>query len=659
MAVLAFCGALPAMAVAAAPPLYRVVIVAPDPLKELLQTYLDLARYQSRTDIGNDQLNFMLATVAAQVSALAATEGYFSTVTVVTQQPPVSEAERPAEPATIAPADSATASGATSATTSTAASTAVMPPQAAMENNAAAAVVTSPSAPAAPVATVAGTDANGGSDVTRVITLTVDAGARTVVQSVDIGVTGAITVNDPQRATALRSDWSLPAGQPFRQPDWDTAKDQGLQALQKSRYAAARLVQSQARIDPARQEAQLSAEYDSGPVFTFGELHITGTRRYPEQIIRNVNPLTPGEPYSVERLLALQRQIQNTPYFSNAIVSIDEDPVHAEQTPVNVQVSEFPVQRVRGGIGYSTDTGAQLEGRYSHYNVFNRAWAFDSQLKLEQQRQYGMLELAMPPDRNSYVNSVNLANDRTTVEGADIRSFRVGLKRARSREFYDTAYTLDYYADSLQQESGAVLPADTVTAPGVHHALVPGFAWARRDVDDQIFPRRGHLLSLQAGFAVKGLLTDQTFVRLDGRYRLYIPVAKRDVVILRTELGAVFTQGTSSNVPASLLFRAGGSDSVRGYGYQSIGNKQGDTVFPEKYLFTSSAEYQHWLSAQWGGAVFYDVGTTADSWSNKRFYSGTGVGVRWRSPVGVVNADLAYGIQEKQFRPHISLGIAF
>jgi translocation and assembly module TamA len=265
----------------------------------------------------------------------------------------------------------------------------------------------------------------------------------------------------------------------------------------------------------------------------------------------------------------------------------------------------------------------------------------------------------MPPDSKSFVNSINTSQDRTTLEGVDLRSFRVGVKRARSREFYDTAYTLDYYSDQLQQENGATLPPDTVTSPGVHHALVPGFSWARRDVDDAIFPRRGDLLSLQAGFAVKGLLTDQTFTRLDARYRRYVPIGKRDVMIFRTEGGAVFTKGSSTEVPASLLFRAGGSDSVRGYDYQSIGNEKNGIVYPNKYLLTGSAEYQHWFNQQWGGAVFYDVGTTADSWSNKQFYSGTGVGVRWRSPVGVVNADLAYGVQRQQFRPHISLGIAF
>ncbi|MFX5817312.1 hypothetical protein ABTE26_20665, partial [Acinetobacter baumannii] len=83
--------------------------------------------------------------------------------------------------------------------------------------------------------------------------------------------------------------------------------------------------------------------------------------------------------------------------------------------PVKVQVTEFPTQRVRAGVGYSTDTGAQVEGRYSHYNVFNKAYVFDSQLRLEQKRQYGVLSLAMPPDDKAFVNSINTSYDRTKL----------------------------------------------------------------------------------------------------------------------------------------------------------------------------------------------------------------------------------------------------
>ena len=480
-----------------------------------------------------------------------------------------------------------------------------------------------------------------------------------MVSKAVIDVIGSAATDTPQRVSQIKQNWGLPAGQPFRQADWAKAKDDGLQALQKWRYPAAKIVSSEARITPEDHDAELAVEYDSGAGFTLGALHITGTKRYPVSIIENVNPLYVGEEYSVDRMLLLQRQIQSTSYFGNVIVSIDDDPAHARESPVNVLVSEFPAQRLRAGLGYGTDTGAQVQGRYTNYNVFSKAWVFDTQAKIEQRRQYGSLNLSMPPDTRSFVNGVNGSYDRTTLKGVDLRSLKVGLKRARSLENYDTALTLDYYRDKLQQTDGATLPPNTVVQPGQHQALVPGFAWVRRAVDDSIFPRSGHVFSIQTGFAVKGCLTDQTFFRADGRYKYFSPIGKRDVVILRIELGGVFTSGSSAAVPASLLFRAGGNESVRGYSYNSIGNVQNGTVYPTKYLVTGSAEYQHWVTQQWGGALFYDIGTATDSWVDKEIKVGTGAGLRYRSPVGTVNLDFAYNIQVKRFRQHISLGIAF
>jgi translocation and assembly module TamA len=36
-----------------------------------------------------------------------------------------------------------------------------------------------------------------------------------------------------------------------------------------------------------------------------------------------------------------------------------------------------------------------------------------------------------------------------------------------------------------------------------------------------------------------------------------------------------------------------------------------------------------------------------------------GTGVRWRSPVGPVEAAIAYGVQAKRFRLHFSAGFVF
>lgn len=485
----------------------------------------------------------------------------------------------------------------------------------------------------------------------RDVHVTVDPGPRTHIAAVDLQFTGPITSEDPGRIERITKSWELPQNSPFRQDDWDKAKNDALFQLDQRRYHAARMTFSRAVVDADNQQASLAATFDSGPTFTMGPLEITGTRRYPEQIIRNVNPLSVGEIYDAERLQELQRQIQATPYFANVIISVTDDPTKAELAPVNVRVTEFPTQRVQTGVGYTTDTGASVQGRYSYYNLFGRAWTFDTQLRLEQFRQYGYAEIAMPPDSSAYTNSLRTSYDRTDLNGLDKRSLQVGIKRARSRDRYDWAYSLDFYRDDERPDGGT---------PFLNKALVPAFSWSRRDVDDLIFPRRGNIINTQIGFAVKGVLTDQTFGRMYGRIRQYFPVGQRDLVLARLELGAVLTNGSSDRIPASLLYYAGGTSSIRGYTFQSIGRQLNGTTYPTKYLGTASVEYQHWVTRDWGGAVFWDMGTATDDYRHPSpIYHGVGVGLRWRSPVGPVNVDVGYGVHDRKFRPAISLGVAF
>lgn len=487
----------------------------------------------------------------------------------------------------------------------------------------------------------------------------VTTGEQTKVSLVNIDIQGAIQSEDQAFSEQLMKEWNLKVGMPFRQEDWSKQKDHILQRMQDHRFAAATLQSSEAIINKNAHTATLHVVYNSGSAFTLGALAITGVSRYPDSIIRNVNPLYEGEEYTFARLQSLQRQIQNTNYYSNAIVDIDEQAKETTNVPVKVHVSELPKHRIRTGIGYSTNTGKQLEGRYTFYNTFNRGWIFDAQAKVEQRRQLFSLNLAMPPDTRSYVHSIGVTQDRTITKGVDLRSSQIGLKRTRSSDDYDTTFSLTYYDDELTQENDATLPANTIVPIGRHRALVPGFAWSRRKIDNPIFPREGDTFSIELGVAAKGALTDQNFGRIYTRYKQFFPVFSRDLIIWRTDLGGIITSGRADQIPASLLFRTGGTDSIRGYSYQSIGNTQNGTVFPTKYLLTTSLEYQHWFTDSWGAALFYDIGTATDVWKNRTLYQGTGVGARWRSPVGTLQLDIAYGQRSHSIRPHISLGIAF
>ena len=57
--------------------------------------------------------------------------------------------------------------------------------------------------------------------------------------------------------------------------------------------------------------------------------------------------------------------------------------------------------------------------------------------------------------------------------------------------------------------------------------------------------------------------------------------------------------------------------------------------------------------------MFVDAGRAANSWTGFKPALGYGVGVRWRSPLGLLRADLAYGEEVHEVRLHLSVGIAF
>ncbi len=61
----------------------------------------------------------------------------------------------------------------------------------------------------------------------------------------------------------------------------------------------------------------------------------------------------------------------------------------------------------------------------------------------------------------------------------------------------------------------------------------------------------------------------------------------------------------------------------------------------------------------WEHAMFVDAGTVTDSLDTYTVFVGVGTGIRWRSPVGPLQADLAYGLETKKVRLHLRLGFNF
>jgi translocation and assembly module TamA len=481
---------------------------------------------------------------------------------------------------------------------------------------------------------------------------TVDPGRRTVVTQVDIRFKGAIAEGphaDPRRMERLRRRWPLDPGEAFRQADWSAAKSGLLKGLLTEDYPAAAITDSEARIDPAVAAATLTVEVDSGPFFTFGELEVHGLERYTRDIVDALNPIHPGDAYSQEKLNELQARLDDTGYFRSTFAAADVDPAHPERVPVRVDVVENQRRRLGLGIGFSTDSGARLQVKWLDRNFLNRNWRLESELRFDRLTRLAGGDVYLQPLANGWLPSFGARFERTLNGLEQDDKLRTGLRIASPNKLDEKAWALTYYADR-ERIGDAYL--------NNRQALVASFSYTKRRLDHPLTPRRGYLASIDLGVGASGVLNEHNLLRAVARATWLTPFVQRWHGVLRGQVGQVFGAGRES-VPEDLLFRTGGDQSVRGYGYNTLGPTLNGVVVGGTVSAVVSAELIYQFTPQWGGAVFTDAGNAADSWREFRFKRGSGIGARWQSPIGPVNLDFAYGHAIHQPRLHFSIGYGF
>jgi len=471
------------------------------------------------------------------------------------------------------------------------------------------------------------------------------------VAAADISVTGAIAgePNEVERIARAKQRWRLKVETPFRQSAWDDAKEALLREFRFDGYPAARITSSAAEVDPEAARVTIKVAIDSGPLFRYGATQIDGLQRYPRNIVENLQRFRSGERYSYEAVVRYQTELQTSGFFRSASVAVDTDPAQAAAAPVRVRVVEHPLMKIDLGAGFSTDTGLRGEASFTHHNTLQPGWQSSTKLRLDSKEQAVNAELALTPEAGGWRNRLGVEAERSDIENLVSRTLGLTAQRAWRTPEEEHNWALKFQTEEQSLTAG---PVDNLSA------LSLNYAWTLRGVDDLLRPRRGHMINLQLGGASAALLSTRSFMRGYGRGLYILPVGRADRVHLRGELGAVWASARDG-IPSEFLFRAGGDQSVRGYDYESLGVREGSAVVGGRFLGVATIEYQHDFTAQWGGAMFIDAGNAADSPSELRPVYGYGVGVRWITPAGSLNLDIAQPEDAGTVRLHFTLGVRF
>lgn len=499
------------------------------------------------------------------------------------------------------------------------------------------------------------------------IVVTVEPGAPTRVTSADLRFKGDIAQSLDEDATAQKNtitqNWRLPRDQPFTQDGWDDAKTQALRALVARRYPAGAISYSLADIDPPTRAARLTLELDSGPLYRLGDLRVSGLERYDPVLVPRLARLNPGDVYDQRKLVEAQQRLAGSGYFDSAFVTVDtaSDPAAA---PVSVQVREAKLQKVVLGLGLTTDSGPRASIEHTHNRVPGIGWRAVTKLQLERKSPLAQTQWTSLPDEGNW-RWVGLARaEQRDDDELVTRAQTLRFGRLQSGDRIDRDVYLQYDRALV---SAAVLGIDDARV-GEGSALSINYGWTGRYFDSLPFPSRGYGLAFEVGGGSTLGNQREPYTRLVGRWLGLLPVPSlgRGRLAMRAEGGAVLAADNAS-LPATQLFRTGGDITVRGYGLRDIGiTLPNGSTGPGRYVAVASAEWQQpilrgGLPTDWEATVFVDGGQVADKPAElgRDLAVGVGAGARWKSPIGPLDVDVAYGLQSRKVRLHLSVGFVF
>ncbi|HET9645974.1 MAG TPA: BamA/TamA family outer membrane protein, partial [Burkholderiaceae bacterium] len=491
------------------------------------------------------------------------------------------------------------------------------------------------------------------------VRVSVDAGPRTLVRDVRIDIEGPL-LGDAERGErqalraqkTLRGEWPLKPGAPFRDEDWGQAKTGSLARLRAQGYVDAQWASTQAVVDAATQRADLSATLRSGPLFRTGPLQIEGLRRQDEQTVRNIASFGPGLPATEELLLDFQERLQKSDLFDRASVTLAPNPSDPNATPVLVRLGERRLQDVTIGLGVSANVGAHATLEHTHRRPFGRAWIARNKVDVAQREQRWDGELSTQTLPGLHRNLIGGSADRVISATDTVVSGSLRLGRAQESNRVSRLA----FVETQRSVRHSRLATERASSLALHYHGI----W--RNVDSLVLPTRGVVWTGQAGVGEASSKPGSSgpFMRLYGQVNAYRPFGKW-LSQGRLELGQVFARDQVL-VPEALRFRAGGEGSVRGYAYRSLTPVINGVETSGKVLFTASAEIGHPLLERYPqllGATFIDLGRAAMRWSDLNPALGIGVGLRYRSPVGPVKLDVAWGEEVHSFRLHLTVGVEF
>ena len=476
------------------------------------------------------------------------------------------------------------------------------------------------------------------------LSIVVNAGEPVRVRDINIQILGAAANDD--NFTRLTSDTGFSSGDVLHHGRFESFRENVLSLGQRRGYLRGEIVASRIEVQVEAGTADIMLWYDSGPRLLFGEIIVDNTL-IDSDLFDSMLTFQPGDYFDQVRLQELQSRLQRTHYFSSVIVLPQRKRSPGDRVPVVVNLQRAKRHSFDVGVGYSTDTEERMSLTWRTPRINRHGHSQQTRLEYSPINPSGRFTYSIPvSDPLTDVVQLWARVEENEFGDIDSRQNELGIKRETKNRNWIYGYSLRELNESW----------DIAGYSASNDYLLFGGSVSRRT-------HRGSIVDPEWGFSqlytveatADQLGSDLDLLRFTAALRYVMTPVPGNRLVTRLDLGRVkIANGDRRDLAPSLAFFAGGSQSIRGYAYQSLGDEltvvepNGETktlVVGGDRLVIGSLEYQYYFTDTWRGALFVDAG---DAFDRGEFDAkvGAGFGVHYVTPVGAVRVELANSVSE-------------
>jgi len=474
-----------------------------------------------------------------------------------------------------------------------------------------------------------------------------------------------IKIEGPQAIapSPLESVIGSQTGRPFN-PDQVSAERQNLLAFYRARGFREARVSARVEMVEGGPDVRLIFQIEEGRLHEVSSVEFSGIEESRMRKLAEIFGLKRGEALTLEKISQGQKALYDTGDFSLVQVMTEPETAEPGKQRVRVEVRSEPALSVRYGLRYNSEDKTEVVAGLDFRHLLGVG-------------------------RHGLINYLQNERERDFRFSFHDRSF-LGLKVESLLSFYltrrkDASFTTDETGASWRHQltlPGKIVLSTVLRRSRIHTyeaepsgpfpfdislSLTEFSLQAVRDTrDDPLDARRGSFFSSSLTYSPEALKSELTYLSWFGQATFYQPVGERAVLASNFRLGLA-TAFDQVMVPAR-RFYAGGSYSLRGFRQDRVGPYDPYLERPEggESVFIFNQELRYRLLPGLDGVLFYDAGNVFSEVKNlnlRQLRHSLGLGLRLRSPVGLLRFDLGFNLRPKPGEPRqvffFSLGQIF